>query len=175
MARPSMADLITRLRRLIYDPPGPAQTWTDDELQDFLDARRWEVRHARLRPESTWESGTVTYTDYYADVGDWESDALLEDAGGNNLLPASSNFLVGYWTFPNQPPPVFITGKTYDLAAAAADVLEAWAARVSLEFDFSADGASFRRSQKREALLALANQYRMRMRPQVSIMVREDL
>ncbi|NOZ27968.1 MAG: hypothetical protein GXP39_07950 [Chloroflexi bacterium] len=174
MARTTMADLITRLRRLINDS-GTSQTWTDDELQDFLDARRLDVRRARLRPETTWAAGTVTYTDYYADYGDWESDAVLEDADGDDLTPSSSDWLTGHWTFADQDPPVFITGKSYDLYAAAADVLEAWAAKVALEFDFDADGGRFRRSQKREALLELAKRYRRRSRPQVAVMVRNDV
>lgn len=175
MARASMADLITRLRRLINDPAGVNQTWTDDELQDFLDAHRLDVRHARLRPEPTWTGSGVTYTDYYADYGDWESDVVLEDASGNDLTPATSDLLTGHWTFTDQDPPVYITGKTYDLYAAAAAVLEAWAARVALEFDFTADGASFRRSQKREALLALAAEYRRRARANRAVMVRSDV
>ena len=37
MARTGMADLITRLRRIIQDPAGDAQLFSDNELQDILD------------------------------------------------------------------------------------------------------------------------------------------
>jgi len=170
-----MADLITQLRCLVNDPAGASQTWSDDELQDFLDARRIDVRNARLRPETTWADGDVTYTDYYADYGNWESDVVLEDAEGDDLTPASSDLLTGHWTFSDQDPPVYATGKVYDLYAAAADVLEAWAAKVALEFDFQADGASFKRSQKREALLQLAKQYRIKSWPALAVQVRGDV
>ncbi len=175
MARTTLNDLITRLRTLVGDPAGTDQTWSDDELQDFLDANRLDVRHATLRPETTWSDGTVTYTDYYADYGHWESGVVLEDSEGDDLTPASSNLVVGHWTFADQDPNVYITGKTFDLYAAAADVLEAWAAKVALEFSFSADGSTFNRVQKRESLLSVAAQYRRKARPTRATMVRDDV
>lgn len=63
---------------------------------------------------------------------------------------------------------------TYDLYAAAADLLEAWAAREKLNFDFDTDGQSFKRSQKAAALLALAREYRRQQRPASVAMVRTD-
>jgi len=175
MARATLADLITRLRKLINDPAGVSQTWDDNELQDFLDANRLDVRHAALRPEATWSDGTVTYTDYYADYGNWESDVLLEEGHGDDLTPTASNLVAGHWTFAGQDPNVYVTGKTFDLWATAADVLEAWAAKVALEFDFEADGGVYRRSQKREALLSVAAQYRRQARPRKATMVRDDV
>lgn len=175
MARATLADLIARLRKLVNDPAGANQTWNDDELQDFLDANRLDVRHVALRPETTWSDGAVTYTDYYADQGEWESDVILEDSDGDDLTPTASNLVAGHWTFTDQGPAVYITGKTFDLWATAADVLEAWAAKAALEFDFDTDGARFARSQKREALLAVAAQYRRRARPVRGVLIREDL
>lgn len=175
MARTTMATLITRLRSLINDPAGESQIWSDDELQDFLDANRFDVRHLALRPESTWTPGVVTYTDYYADYGEWESDVVLEDGEGNNLSPKSSNLVKGHWTFEEQDPPVYVTGKTFDLWAVAADVLEAWAAKVALLFDFEADGGQYRQSQQREAFLAVAAQYRRKSRPGKAILIRDDV
>lgn len=173
-ARTTLAGLITRLRRLVNDP-GAAQTWDDDELQDWLDANRLDVRRAVLRPETTWVSGTVTYTDYYADYGDWESDVVLQDAEGNELTPVTSELVTGRWTFTEQRPPVYITGKTYDLYGAAAEVLEAWAARSALLFDFEADGASYKRSQAGQALERLAERYRGQARPRRVVMRRDDV
>ncbi len=176
MARTTLADLITRLRKLVNDPAGASQSWSDDELQDFLDANRLDVRHAALRPEPAWTGGTVTYTDYFADYGEWESDVTLEDSNGDDLTPSASNLVAGHWTFADgQDPNVYVTGKTFDLWAAAADVLEAWAAKVALEFDFDADGSGYKRSQKREALLAVAAQYRRKARPRKAPMVRDDV
>jgi hypothetical protein len=63
----------------------------------------------------------------------------------------------------------------YDVYGAAAELLEMWAAREKLNFDFSADGAQYRRSQKVEMLLQLAAQYRRRQRPRMIPQVRGDL
>lgn len=172
MARVTMSDLIARVRRLTNDV-GSTPIFDDDAVQEFLDARRLEVRRARLMAS---RNAAGEYLDYYAEYGNWEADAVLEDAGGNTLSPASSEWLVGHWSFSSStPPPVFITGKVYDVYGAAADLLEAWAAKVALEFDFEADGGKFRRSQKREALLALAREYRRQAWPVMATMVRPDV
>ena len=62
----------------------------------------------------------------------------------------------------------------YDAYAAAADLLEMWAAKEKLAFDFDADGQSFKRSQKMRALLELAREYRRQQRPQGVQLVRSD-
>jgi hypothetical protein len=54
---------------------------------------------------------------------------------------------------------------SYDLNAAAADVLQERATALATAFDFSADGASYQRSQQYEALMAQCRYYRARRRP----------
>ena len=54
---------------------------------------------------------------------------------------------------------------TYDLHAAAADILEERAAALAVEFDFSADGASYQRSQQYEKLMQQCRFYRARRTP----------
>lgn len=68
-----------------------------------------------------------------------------------------------------------ISDGEYDVYGAAAELLEMWAAREKLSFDFSADNAQYRRSQKVEMLLQLAAQYRRRQRPRTIPQVRGDL
>jgi len=174
--RTSMVDLISRVRMLISDPAGEGQTFTDQEIQDVLDRYGTTVNYMELIPAETIAAGgSVSYLDYYADVGDWEADEKLYDASWNELAPSASDRLTGHWAFSeSQTPPVTIVGKFYDVNAAAADLLEAWATKVALDFDFSTDGQSFRRSQKREALLELAAQYRKKARPTRAWLVRGD-
>ena len=167
-----MSQLIGKLRTLINDPAGEGQTFTDDDLQAFLDARRRDVRRDQLTVEP---DGDGSYREYYSSYENWEQDAVLEDAGGNELSPASSEWLVGHWSFASStPPPVFITGKVYDVYGAAADLLEAWAAKVALEYDVAVGDQRLSRSQKAKALLALAEQYKRRMMPTVAVMERGD-
>ncbi len=175
--RASMADLISRLRTLISDLAGASQVFDDQTLQDHLDRRQTVARYAALRAEATYLSGgDADYLDYYADVGDWEADEALYDGSYNPLTPATSDRLAGHWTFAtDQDPPVLIVGKYYDLYAAAADLLEAWAAKEKLSFDFDADDQTFKRSQKAAALLALAREYRRQQRPVSVGMVRTDV
>lgn len=175
--RSSMATLIGRLRTLIADPSGVSQTFSDQELQNFLDARQRIVRYDVLRPEPTVVApgNTVSYLDMYAADGDWESDWKLYDPSWAQLTPTASDEIVGHWTFTtNQLWPVRIVGKNYDLYGSAADALEAWAAKVALDFDFSTDGQRFSRSQKRTALMELAEQYRRRQQPQAAQSKRSD-
>lgn len=165
--RNSMADLITRTRLLINDPAGASQVFSDEDIQDTLDRRRMEQNECALawRPE-TAPGGTVSYHDFYAPRGDWEDSAILKDRTYAVITPDTADYITGHWTFvANQVPPVFITGVTYDLAGSAYDLLDMWASKVALEFDFQTDNQQFERSQKRSALLSLAAEYARRIRP----------
>jgi hypothetical protein len=171
-----MADLIALLRRAIGDAAGASQVFSDDELQAFLDARRFETRGLRLREEGTLVGGLISYYDFYSAYGDWESDGVLFQPDGTTVTPDTSEWLVGHWQFSAAQTvlPLSIRGKFYDVNAAAADALEAWAGKVALDFDFSTQGESFSRSQKQSQLLALARQYRARQLLGVAEVRRSD-
>jgi len=170
-----MFSLIVQVRRLIHDN-GTTTVWSDEELQDWLDAHRIEVIRAPLQYARTVVGGQVVIRDYATELSNWEGDATLTDADGNTLAPETANLVVGRWSFTaHQQPPVHLTGRSYDVYAAAADALEARAAQFALAYDFTADGASYHRSQQAQALLALAKQYRRRSRPRVARMVRDDV
>jgi len=174
-ARASLASLITRVRSLI-DDSGTTKTFTDDEVQAVLDGWRTDVRYLELRPAETRTASGVEYRDYYAPVGDWESDVVLYDGAYAALTPKTSDYQTGHWTFEaSTGPPVYLVGKTFDVYAAAADLLEAWAAKVKTAYDFTADGASFSRSQQVTALLQLAGEYRRRQRSVTALQVRGDV
>jgi hypothetical protein len=174
MARATMEALIGRVRRLVNDVDEPI--WTDDEIQDALDKRRHDVRYLPLTEAETLGPGSVDYLDFYATWGDWEADVVLYDAQYNPIVPDSADLQVGHWSFEAEPLwPVTLIGKTYDLYAAAADLLEIRATQLAGEFDFSADGGQFVRSQKRKAYEEMANGYRRRQRPGISQMVRGDV
>ncbi len=173
--RLSMADLIARVRLLIHDVAGASQVFGDQEIQDVLDTHHTDVRYLELEAAATLSPASTQYLDYYAG-GCWEADETLVDGSYNTLTPDTADQLIGHWTFAaSQNPPVYIIGKTYDVYAAAADLLEAWAAREKLSFDVDADGARFSRSQKAEMLLQLAAQYRRQQQPVMAAMVRNDI
>ena len=156
-----MTTLIDRLRMLINDPAGSDETFTDDDLQGFLDAARLDVFGELLSSVPELVAGATLYRAHMSQYAAWESDAALVDGAGATLTPTSSDPLVGRWDFTaGQVPPVYLSGKTFDLNGAAAAVLEAWAARVALAYDFSADGASYSRSQMAANLRAQAATFR---------------
>jgi hypothetical protein len=178
MARASLSNLILRLRDLIGDNPTDedCRQWTDNQLQTRLDGYQTRVRYAELCPQETiLPGGTVQWLEHEAEYGDWEEDATFHDASYNALTPESSDWQQGKWTFEESTSVVLIVGKFYDLYGAAADVLEAWAAKLAGNFDFApGDGQTFKRSQEREAKSALALTYRTQQRPIVAQNYRSD-
>ena len=173
--RTTMANVISRLRRMVGDPAGTTQTWSDQELQDMLDEHRTDGRYVELEPlETIAAGGASTYLTYICTDVPWEEGATLTDGSYNALTPATAEPLFGRWTFAaHQEAPVLVTGAVFEMNGAAADVLEAWAARLAREFDFSADGASFSRGQQMAALKTLASSYRA-MTPVQSAAVRVE-
>jgi hypothetical protein len=159
--RSSMAALIARTRRYIGDQ-GNQPHFADQDVQDALDEHRFTVRYALLRPGPILTLGGIyNYQDYYADVGYWEDDYLLSWGNYQTLTPTIREPIAGHWQFdlpaPGQYPPVMITGKYYDLHATAADLLEQWAAALSLTtYNFTSDGQTFHRDQIIRNLLATA-------------------
>ena len=164
--RSSMDDLVARVRKYIGDPAGATQQFSGLDIQNLCDEHRFTVRYAPLRPGPTLSQGALyNFLDYYADMGNWEADAQLTWVDFSVLTPATSDLINGHWTFqlaaPGQYPPVYVTGKYYDLHAVAADLLEEWAASLAISaYDFTADGQSFRRSQRLANLYKAADMHR---------------
>lgn len=167
--RATMDDLVARVRTYIGDivPATGTPHFSNLDIQNVLDEHRFTVRYAPLRPGPTLQAngGLYNFLDYYADVGNWESDAQLTWVDFSVLTPTTSEPIAGHWAFtlpaPGQYPPVYITGKFYDCHAAAADLLEQWAASLALTaYNFSADGRSFSRGTIMQSLTNLASTHR---------------
>ena len=164
MARATMASLITRLRGLIGDE-GTSPTFSDDEVQAFLDQRRTDAIYSALAcVPSVSAANAVEYHDFYGrDAGavlPWESSPVLQDSTGATLTQTTSEPLRGHWSFTaSQLPPVYITGAFYDVYGAAAMACQAWAGQVAQQFDFDTDGHGFSRSQKHAQLVEQAREF----------------
>ena len=161
--RSTMADLIARVRAEIGDPTGSGQTFSDQDIQDALDRRRFDVLMVPLRAVPTYPAGVAKWLDYYAPRGLWESDETLYDNARAVIAAGfTADRLIGHWTFAaTQIPTVFITGKCYDIHAAAADLLEDWSAKEKLYHSFSGDeGESQEPSQRASSLHWLARTQR---------------
>jgi hypothetical protein len=180
--RATMQAVILAVRDRIGDNPADQtkRVWTDDQIQQACDRERTDFilgDYRELAGRYKLPSGSFAWTDYFdpSGWGDWETDALLYNGSMVQLTPLTSDYLVGHWTFANQPPPVFIQGQTYDVPAAAAIIVQQWLGVVALQFDFSAmRGTSFNVSQKREGLLMLLAQLQSEMRVRTAKLVRRD-
>jgi len=156
----------------VNDPSSTTQIFADQDVQDVLDATRTDVYNQSLTPQATFVNGSILYLDYFATRGDWEDGAVFKQALTLAVTPSLAEPIAGHWQFAvTTLPPVYITGKNYDVYRAAADLLERWSARVALNFDFTSDNQTFRRSQAATALQQLARTYRAKQRP-VSISAR---
>lgn len=165
-----------RVRLLIGDPAGADQEFTNAEIEAALERRSDEARYYPLEErESIAPGGVVTYLTFDAPVGDWETSVVLVDSSYNVLTPATSDPIIGRWTFSTEPSyPVMITGTTYDLYGSAGDLLLQWATRESCAFDVSADGLSLSRSQKSAMKAEQARSYHAKARTMTTNLVRTD-
>lgn len=193
--RSTMSDLISRVSIMIGDPTN-AQ-FSQQQVQDYLDDHRDDIRYEGLaiapsivNIASTANSASTIFADYYSKYQWWEQDIVLQGQGSTGLpwivlTPVASDYIVGHWQFetsvfttgtvPGQLPPVFATGKIYDPYAAAADLLEFWAAVYTTSYDATVDGQTLRRSQIMIAKLNLAARYRQRAKPLVAKQSRHDV
>jgi len=154
-----MTALINLVARLVGDTASAVHSRED--VQAALDVYRVEARYELLTGVPTRTDGGVVYQTFQADVGYWESDAILYSGSYTPLTPATSDWMAGRWTFAAEPlPPVTILGWNHDPYQAAADLLEVRAAQLAEDYDFTTGPDSFKRSQRHGQLLALAARYR---------------
>lgn len=171
--------------------------FADQDIQDALDQYRDDIRYESLRiaPSIVNNANTngqaqTIFADFYSEYQWWEDSPTLQGQDANGaawkvLTPLASEPIVGHWQFeldvytsgtvPGQLPPVFATGRIYDIYASAADLLEIWAAQLAGAYDITVDGQSLRRSQLMTAKQALAEQYRRRAKVRTSRMIRSDV
>lgn len=177
--RPTMAPLIQRVRLLINDPnPNFTDTvvqFSDLEIQEVMDESRLDVVNGTLTAKPTFSGTSITFLDYYSDLGGWEEGAVLKQFLTRTVTPSISEPIVGHWQFAQTTlPPIYVTGALHDVYRSAADLLERWSARWVLRYNVTTDGQSAQRSQASTALLNLANKYRMKQRAQSIAIMRTD-
>lgn len=164
MARVGMTALIEELRSLTEAGTseytlGTTVYWSDNALQDIMDLHRLDVRFSQLQAQPDHVSGgSLVYYDYKSEYGYLEattggtSIAYLQDSTGATLGTAlwSADYRRGLFTFVNTTngTVVYLTGRSYDINAAAADVWRRKAAHYApSSFNFSTDNHSISRAQ----------------------------
>lgn len=174
--RSTMAALIARVRILINDPAGASQTFDDSTIQDVLDESRADYKNEVLKPKPTFSGSTIQFLDYYHPLGGWEDDLVIKQYLINQVTPSLSEPIAAHFQFAQTTlPPLYISGKLFDIYRAAADLLERQAAMWVLRYNVNVDGQSLQRSQAATALQTLAKTYRLKQRAGAIHVTRTDI
>lgn len=168
-ARAGMYTLIDRLRGMTN--AGTAD-WTDDALQDVLDARRVDLNRAPLTPDYEYVNGTATWHDYYAPLGNFEEATSgsqywrVENSAGEAAGTASYtvDYASGYIRFAaDQGGTAYaLRARSYRMNLAAADVWRRKAAIHAERYDVATDNHRLNQSQVIAHCLKMAAEYESR-------------
>lgn len=175
-SRSGMTNLIQELRGLTeaggadYSIAG-VPYWSDSHIQDVLDLHRTDIIFQPLQSYPvTVSGGSVSYMDYRSEYGYLEATTggtsilYLQDSTGATVGTANytTDARRGQFQFSaSQGGTVYyMTGRSYDLNAAAADIWRRKAAHYApTSFDFSTDNHSIHRSQVYEHCREMADYF----------------
>jgi hypothetical protein len=170
-----MTDLIASLRGLtatgVNDyAVNSTYYWTDAQIQTVLDRHVTAVRHEELMAfETEGAGGSVEYYEYQSHRRFFESTIagtsrfIVQDESGATVGTAAwtADYPLGKLTFGTSTDGLsrYVTGYSYDVNAAAADIWSQKAAHYAMAYDFSTDNHSMSRSQIIKACLQMAKEY----------------
>jgi hypothetical protein len=161
-ARPTMTELIAELRTMCEAGTadysvGTVTYWSDDQLQAILDRLFHFHNFEGLIPVPQYGIGTTYYYDFYANGEWWEGSATIRgytsgtSGAMGTINPANYSFdnVNGIVSFTNPQGTLgfTITGNTFDMNKAAAEVWRKKAGHYAAAYDFSTDNHSLKRSQ----------------------------
>jgi len=189
-ARTGLTELIDVLRGMTEAGTadytvGTATFWDGDQMQIVLDRHRREIVHEQLSTTQDWSGGTVNYFDYDSRFGNYEKTTggtsifIIEHGTGADV--GTANYTVDYFrgrvTFSADTggSTLYLTGRSYDLDSAAADIWRQKAGHAANLYDFSTDNHSFKRSQYMKHCLEMASHFDSRGGIGVGIMTRSDI
>lgn len=189
--RSTMGQLVTQLRAMsnagTADYTIGADTyWSDKQLEDALDRYRTDVYHEQLSIVQTWPGGgSVEYKVYQSHYRHFEmSDGgsavfYLEDGLGANVSAGTytPDYNRGVVTFASDTggSVYYLTGRSYNLNAAAADIWRAKAAHYSAAVNFSTDNMKVDRGALMANALKMADYYENMGGPVMTEVWRDDI
>lgn len=191
-ARSTLADLIQAVRSLTFASTaeytvGTASYWDDVQIATLLDEHRQDLWRVPLQSiQRRAAGGSIQWFDYQAPVGNLEATSggtavfYVQDALGTTMGTASwsMDYARGLLSFTQDQrgtTSYFVTARTYDLYATAAQLLRAWGAREKLSYDIAPDNQQLRRSQRFQQMLTMAAEYDRQSWPTSVQMVRSDV
>ena len=184
-ARAGMAENILHLRELTNAGTadytlGTATYWDDDQMQSVLDRNRTDFYREPFQKIQQYDGGTVVYKVYQSEFRFIESGTNfeLENSVGETVGTALYTLDAerGKVTFTSDTggSTYYMTGRSYNMDGAAAEVWRAKAANVSAYYDFSTDNHKMNRSQVRQSFLEMADYYDAQNGIQTVTMFRGD-
>jgi len=190
-ARTGMANLILRLRHEAQAGTadytlGGETYWTDDHLEDILDARRVDLWDFELMRYATYDAGgTVVYHDYFAPFGDLEEATsgttawIVLEASGSPIGTGTYtvNYVNGHIRFTSDTAGSsrYLTARSYNLAGAAADIWRHRLGSISAYYNFTSDGQTMSRDQWFQHVKDMINYWEGQSGPQQVEVLRGDL
>ena len=171
-ARSGMSTLIATLRGMTnagtadYTIAG-VSWWSDDQLQEALDRNRVALTRMELASNPQYDgAGDYVYKEYHLGWENIESGTTvfdLQDSIGSSVGTAeySVDYARGIVTFVSDRggSPYYVTGRSYDLNGAAADVWRQKAAQAAGAITWSTDNMKIDKGKLRENSLAMADYY----------------
>jgi hypothetical protein len=155
---------------------GDMTFWDNDQVQRVLDRHRFDfVREELLKVEKYIGGGSVENYEYRSKHSWLESTDggsavfVVEDSLGADIGTAlwSADYKRGVITFAADTggTTYYLTGRRYDINAAAADVARQTANYYAKSIDLSTDGHRLNRSQLREHYEDMADRFDMKSEP----------
>ncbi len=117
-----------------------------------------------LRRTAVWTESTLSRAGerWRSPLGGyWLPPVALVD-GEIELAPVEEDLRLGVWRFSSQPAAPTARGWRVDFDVAVVAALDLAIAAAAAQFDYSAEDATFRRSQAAQALMQLREQYARR-------------
>ena len=171
--RTTMSELITELRSMTdtgqneYSVAGVSY-WYDEQIQKILDNHRTDVKWLEM---TAIEEGTGEYLDYSIGYGYFEQTSggtavfIVQDLNGTTVTdPYSVDYIRGVVTFASDTTGTayYVTGRSYDLDAAAADIWRKKMNHYASAVDFSTKVHNISRSQLFEHAQKMVDFYDLR-------------
>ena len=191
MARSTMSNLIEQLRGMAHAAQsdytiGAVDYWSDDQLQQVLDRHRTEIYRRMLTPyPKVISGGSLEWYEYRSGLQNLERTSggtalfIVEDSTGADAGTAlwSADYNTGIVTFASDTngTEYYLTGRTYNMNAAAAEVWGQKIGHYAASVDFSTDNMSVRRGQLLTNARDMYNHFVTQAGPQTSNAQRSDL
>lgn len=190
MARTGMTELINVLRGYTDTSDndyqiGTATYWEDTQLQTVLDRHRTDVIYEQLTVDPKYVGGSIQYFTYRSNHANYEQTTggtaifWLEHGTGDDVGTAnySVDYLNGIVTFiaDTGGSVLYLTGRSYDINAAAADVWHQKMAHYAGKFSFSTDTQKFNRNELITNARLMAEYYGSQGKPFTVTMYRSDV